>query len=60
MNISPAGYLPAEVNGGTTSTPTTPSTTILNTPNQTTKTSGDLTVAAKGGQQVYLLLESFN
>ena len=56
MHIAPTGYLPTEVNGGTTATPSTPSTTVLNTPNQTTKTSGDLTMAAKGGQQVLYII----
>ena len=46
------GYLSAEVNGGSTAAPSTPSTTALNSPNQTTKSIGDLTMAAKGGQQV--------
>ena len=52
VHITATGYLPAEVNGGATTTPSAPNTTVLSSPIQTTKTSGDLTMATKGGQQV--------
>ena len=55
MHIAPTGYLPTEVNGGATATPSNASNAVLNTPNQAAKTSGELTMAAKGGQPVYLL-----
>ncbi|XP_028408078.1 transformation/transcription domain-associated protein-like isoform X2 [Dendronephthya gigantea] len=51
VQITTTGYLPAEVNGGATTPASTPSTTVLSSPNQATKSSGDLTMAAKGGQQ---------
>ena len=55
VHITPTGYLPAEVNGATTTTPTAPNTAVLNSPSQATKTSGDLTMATKGGQQVWIV-----
>jgi hypothetical protein len=55
VHITATGYLAAEVNGGATTTPSAPSTTVLSSPNQATKTSGDLTMAAKGGQQVSII-----
>lgn len=60
VQITETGYLPAEVNGGSTTTASTPGASALTSTTQVTKSSGEINTAGKSGQQVPTSVVFFN